>query len=125
MIATLLLPLVLATQSQILPVHAMQAREHVSTVSVLERKTFFLRDGDRAQPATERFARTIYGYYPYWADHDETIPWEHLTHLAFFSVALNPDGSLGDDPQLGLTRSGSGRGWAKPRGQSGTHRNHV
>jgi spore germination protein YaaH len=101
MIATFLLPLVLATQPQALPVHAMQAREHASSVSVLERKTFFLRDGDIAQPATERFARTIYGYYPYWADHDENIPWEHLTHLAFFSVTLNPDGSLGDDHNWG------------------------
>ena len=101
MIATLLLPLVLAATPVALPVHAIEAQEHAGSVSVLERKTFFLRDGDMAQSASERFERTVYGYYPYWADHDESIPWEHLTHLAFFSVSLNPDGSLGEDHNWG------------------------
>ena len=97
MIATLLFPLICAAQPIALPVHAIEANKHQAQVSVLERKTFYPRDGEIAQNASERFDRIIYGYYPYWADHDESIPWEHLTHLAFFSVTLNPDGSLGND----------------------------
>ena len=97
MIATLLFPLVCAAQPIAMPVHAIEANKHQAQVSVLERKTFYPRDGEIAQNASERFDRIIYGYYPYWADHDESIPWEHLTHLAFFSVTLNPDGSLGND----------------------------
>ena len=95
--AAALLPLVLATLPVPVPIHALEAQEHQTMPSVLERKVFELRDGDLAQPASERFDRTIYGYYPYWADHDDNLPWEHLTHLAYFCVSLNPDGSLGND----------------------------
>ena len=97
MIASLLFPVILASQPFALPVHAIDAQKHSTQSSVLDRKAFYLRDGEMPQSAAQRFDRIIYGYYPYWADHDESIPWEHLTHLAFFSVSLNPDGSLGND----------------------------
>ena len=43
------------------------------------------------------FDKVVYGYLPYWADLEAPIPWEHLTHLAYFSVEMNADGSLGED----------------------------
>ena len=54
---------------------------------------------DEHQPiaAEERFDGIVFGYLPYWADLDAEIPWEHLTHLAYFSVEMNSDGSLGSD----------------------------
>lgn len=39
---------------------------------------------------------TVYGYWPYWGDPMATVPIELLTHLAVFSVNLNPDGTLED-----------------------------
>lgn len=79
------------------PVHATHALQYEGVVPVLDRKTFTPLSGHFASPASTRFDRVVYGYYPYWASHDDTIPWEHLTHLAYFSVSLNPDGSLGED----------------------------
>tara|TARA_Y100000589_G_scaffold274280_1_gene267980 strand:+ start:230 stop:1657 length:1428 start_codon:yes stop_codon:yes gene_type:complete len=97
MIHSILLPFLLLASPAQTPVHALDAQRHQAIPSVLERKVFELRDGELAIPASERFGRTIYGYYPYWADHDDNLPWEHLTHLAYFCVSLNPDGSLGND----------------------------
>ncbi|HIA00307.1 MAG TPA: hypothetical protein EYN66_00050 [Myxococcales bacterium] len=99
MLSAILYPLLLATHP--VPVHAIDADMHRHIEPVLERKTFYPRDGEMAVAASERFDRIIYGYYPYWADHDEDIPWEHLTHLAYFCVSINADGSLGDDHSWG------------------------
>ena len=57
--AAALLPLVLATLPVPVPIHALEAQEHQTMPSVLERKVFELRDGDMARPASERFDRTI------------------------------------------------------------------
>ncbi len=38
--------------------------------------------------------RVVYGYLPYWEYGPESVPWDHLTHLAVFSVGANADGSL-------------------------------
>ncbi len=97
MIGSILLPALLLTVSTQTHVHALDAQRHQAIPSVLDRKVFEPRDGELATPASDRFERTIYGYYPYWADHDDNLPWEHLTHLAYFCVSLNPDGSLGND----------------------------
>jgi hypothetical protein len=35
----------------------------------------------------------VYGYLPYWESMDDVM-WEHLTHLAIFSVGANSDGTL-------------------------------
>ena len=37
---------------------------------------------------------TVYGYWPYWGDPMDTMPWDQLTHLAVFDVGLEPDGTL-------------------------------
>lgn len=36
----------------------------------------------------------VYGYLPYWVDGVDDVPWDHVTHVAFFDVGLNSDGSL-------------------------------
>ncbi len=39
---------------------------------------------------------TIFGYLPYWESSDN-IRWDHITHIAAFSVEVNGDGTLGND----------------------------
>lgn len=39
---------------------------------------------------------TVYGYWPYWGDPLDTVPVDHLTHLAVFSVNLTSTGALSD-----------------------------
>ena len=46
-------------------------------------------------PAAGRPDKVVYGYLPYWTDAPADVPWDHLTHVAIFSVALNSDGTLG------------------------------
>ena len=48
----------------------------------------------------------VHGYYPYWASQDAEIPWSALSHLIYFSLELNADGTLGDEHQW-LTRGQS------------------
>ncbi len=49
----------------------------------------------RMPPPTPGPSLKSYGYLAYWDDDLTTVPWDDLTHLALFSVAANPDGSLG------------------------------
>ncbi|MBI5511097.1 MAG: PKD domain-containing protein [Deltaproteobacteria bacterium] len=72
--------------------HADEALQHAGAPSVLEQRGFAI--GRQAKSAVD-FTRVVYGYYPYWAAPADEIPWTHLTHLAFFSVEINADGSLG------------------------------
>ncbi len=48
----------------------------------------------RVPPPLVGATRVVYGYLPYWEYGPESVPWEHLTHLAVFSVGANADGSL-------------------------------
>jgi hypothetical protein len=41
--------------------------------------------------------KTVYGYYPYWVSGFVELEWDLLTHLAWFGISINPDGSAGDD----------------------------
>ena len=60
--------------------------------------------GDRNQPIIPLVSRdrsgqpcaTVFGYLPYWCDADY-LQFDLLTHLACFSVEVNPNGSLGND----------------------------
>lgn len=38
---------------------------------------------------------TVYGFWPYWGDPVNTVPWDQMTHVAIFNVELNADGTLG------------------------------
>lgn len=50
----------------------------------------------RVRSTTARPDVTVYGYWPYWGDDLDTVPMEHLTHLALFGVELAADGTLTD-----------------------------
>lgn len=42
-------------------------------------------------------SKVVYGFYPYWMDDAYTnFQWDLLTHIAYFSIEINSDGSLGD-----------------------------
>ena len=77
-------------------VHGQEGAWHEGISPVLLERTFRHREGAQKSAAEQRFTRMVYGYYPYWADADSAIPWEALTHLAYFNVEVNADGSLGD-----------------------------
>lgn len=61
--------------------------------------------GGQPQPLQQQSARTaqkrpaVFGFLPYWisAEYYESIDFDLLTHIAPFSVEVNPDGSLGED----------------------------
>lgn len=54
-----------------------------------------VRDGTEAIRAPEAPTKTIYGFMPYWVASDIShVQWDLLTHVAYFSVDLNPDGSV-------------------------------
>lgn len=61
--------------------------------------------GGQPQPLQLQAARTaqtrraVFGFLPYWisADYYESIDFDLLTHIAPFSIEVNPDGSLGED----------------------------
>ncbi|MDP7634060.1 MAG: glycosyl hydrolase family 18 protein [Candidatus Latescibacteria bacterium] len=54
--------------------------------------------GSAARP-TQRGGRVVFGFLPYWinSDYYEHIDFSLLTHIAAFSVEVNPNGSLGND----------------------------
>jgi spore germination protein YaaH len=72
--------------------HVVQAEAHRDASPVLERSSF-ARGRQVDEPLS--FSRVVYGYYPYWAGDTDSIPWRHLTHLSYFSVEVNADGTLG------------------------------
>lgn len=39
-------------------------------------------------------SRVVYGYYPYWVGHLDSIRWQALTHLAWFCVELTASGGI-------------------------------
>ncbi len=61
--------------------------------------------GGRPQPLRQRAQRpaqaqrAVFGFLPYWisADYYDAIDFDLLTHIAPFSIEVNPDGSLGED----------------------------
>ncbi len=58
------------------------------------------RPGDRRLPPLEpldntALKRVVYGYMPYWTKDLDTIRWSSLTHIAWFSVGINSDGTIG------------------------------
>lgn len=50
----------------------------------------------RPRSPVPRPCATVFGYLPYWSDTDD-LRYDLLTHLACFSVAVNDNGSLGND----------------------------
>jgi len=47
--------------------------------------------------STPNVSKVVYGFYPYWmGDAYTNFQWDLLTHIAYFSIEVNSDGSLGD-----------------------------
>ena len=47
-------------------------------------------------PPKPRVKRVVYGYYPYWVSAWEQLRWDLLTHIAYFAVNVNSNGTIGD-----------------------------
>jgi len=45
-------------------------------------------------PATPGPDVVVYGYQAYWSNDLETVPWDHLSHIALFSAGVTTGGSL-------------------------------
>jgi spore germination protein YaaH len=71
-----------------LPPHQEALLEHRDASPV----TF--RRGLDAAGEGQRVKRTVYGYYPYWVDEFDRVRWDLLTHIAYFSVEISPEGEL-------------------------------
>lgn len=73
-------------------IHASQSALHARGPSVLATRA--------RQPSPRALAaapgRIVFGYYPHWASPQAQIPWAELTHLAYFSVEVNANGTLGE-----------------------------
>ena len=51
--------------------------------------------GGEAEPRAEALTRTVYGFMPDWVVSDLThVQWDKISHVAYFSVTMNPDGSI-------------------------------
>lgn len=57
--------------------------------------TINYNDWDTPQKREESLTKTIYGFMPYWVVSDlSKVRWDLLTHIAYFSVQVNSDGSI-------------------------------
>lgn len=52
--------------------------------------------GTHVAPPGNRPSVWVYGYLPYWTDNLDTVPWDSLTHVAFFNVGVDSSGKLTD-----------------------------
>lgn len=82
----------LVAQGEMPKTHRDTLLANEGVTPILER-TGFATGREPGDPKV--FTKTIYGYLPYWTEDSEHIPWEHLTHLSYFNVAVNADGTLG------------------------------
>ena len=74
-------------------VHA-EAYEAFGGAEPVLKRSSFAKGKSVASPKV--FSHTVYAYLPYWSDAGD-VPWQNLSHLSYFSVALNDDGTLGED----------------------------
>jgi len=80
-------------------IHEVEWRKHQSEV-------IRVPSPDRIIPlkTTERpLSKIVYGYYPYWMGTSyDYLQYDLLSHIAYFSVELNGDGSLGTVPNVSI-----------------------
>jgi spore germination protein YaaH len=93
-------------QSGFQSIHQQQAEEFSSLV--LEAPSVPLADRAPAKTlsaVTPEVSKMVFGYHPYWCDgKEDTYRYYWLTHVAYFSVGVNPsDGSLDTTPGGGAT----------------------
>lgn len=63
----------------------------------------------------DRASAWVYGYYASWTGELEDLQWQHLTHVALFSVDLNADGSV-DNASLWRDLAPTAMALAAPHG---------
>lgn len=80
-------------------IHEVEWRKHQSEV-------IRVSSPDRIIPlkTSERpLSKVVYGYYPYWMGTSYNyLQYDLLSHIAYFSVELNGDGSLGTVPNISI-----------------------
>ncbi|MBK6688652.1 MAG: hypothetical protein IPG45_29540 [Deltaproteobacteria bacterium] len=69
--------------------HAAALLEHQGTAPVTKPRRLY-----GGPPQTPRVQRMVYGYYPYWVDAWDELRWDLLTHLAYFAVEIEQDGTI-------------------------------
>ena len=52
-------------------------------------------------PPTPGPDHTVYGYLAYWADDLDTVPWDHLSHIALFTAGTTDQGALTNTSRWG------------------------
>ncbi|RMD97372.1 MAG: hypothetical protein D6814_09625, partial [Calditrichaeota bacterium] len=101
-VATLCLLLFLAPlaySQQIRSIHQMELEMHRNTPTTAE---LLGTPGQKLLPLQKKLAKaqklsaTVFGYLPYWSS-SSYLHYDLLTHIAAFSVEVNPDGTLGND----------------------------
>lgn len=79
-----------------LPLHAREFLAHVGQEAAITpaKPSGIPQNPSLGRAQVNAANTTVYGYWPYWGDDLNTLPWETLTHLAIFGVTLNADGTL-------------------------------
>lgn len=81
-------------------IHYQEFNEHLC-------EAFFSKVSDKpveVEPLAEGkgLLKTFYGYAPYWVDTTslKNLDWSLITHVAYFAIEINSDGSLGSIPNV-------------------------
>jgi spore germination protein YaaH len=96
----LLFPILLSQPAANSPgIHEVEWRQHQHIV-------FTIESPDSVIPREERkreLSKTVYGYYPYWMGTVyNDLQYDLLSHIAYFSVELYGNGTLGSIPNLSI-----------------------
>lgn len=98
----LFLILVAPAMSDVPGIHEIEWREHQHTV-------FNVQPPDSVIPLRTQhreLRKTVYGYYPYWMGSAyDVLQYDLLSVIAYFSVELQGDGSLGSIPNLTILQN--------------------
>ncbi len=81
-------------------IHQQEYFSHLSEASFTPLTEKRLEAEPLIEPGEKGLKHTYYGYFPYWVDttYFSTIDFSLLTHVAYFSIGINTDGTLGSVP---------------------------
>ncbi|MCK5688217.1 hypothetical protein KAI87_03050, partial [Myxococcota bacterium] len=87
-----------AAPERLSSIHAQDAALHRDVQPLLLRDGFLqsLKPAPKTaqKTATQSFTKTVFGYLPFWMEDGAQIPWEHLTHLSYFSAEASSAGNI-------------------------------
>ena len=77
-------------------IHQLE-QEKYRHISVVQHnpQTFDLGRSEDVLPAHERYDKSVFVYLPYWSE-DFVVPWQKITHLAYFSLEIDANGDITD-----------------------------